>query len=119
MSLPEMKRRIENGHVFQENWENMYIYLFSVVRDEIVCLNYNKEVSMPKENNLLRHRETIHKEKFGHLVGKPREDEFIVLKYDLERYTNIFTVANKSSEAAVFMQLHHRLLQNDRNRSVY
>jgi hypothetical protein len=64
MSVSKMKKRkLEHEcRVFQEKWESMYF--FSVVRDKIVCLICNKGVSAPKEYNLRRHYETIHKDKF-------------------------------------------------------
>jgi hypothetical protein len=39
--------------------------------------------------------------KFGHFEGKVREDEFSHLKSVLQRQQNLFTMANKSSEAEV------------------
>jgi hypothetical protein len=42
----------------------MYFF-FSVVRDKIVCLTCSKAVSAPKEYNLRRHYETLHKDTFG------------------------------------------------------
>jgi hypothetical protein len=74
---------------------------FSVVRDKIVCLIFNKRVSVPKEYNFRRHYETLHKDVFGVLEGKLREDKLKNLKSDLQRQQNIFTVATKSNEAAV------------------
>jgi hypothetical protein len=44
----------------------------------------------------------MHKEKFDDLEGKVREDKFNLLKSDLQRKQNEFTVANKSNEAAVY-----------------
>jgi len=41
----------------------------------------------------------------SHLESKLKEDKFIVLKSDLQRQQNVFTVANKSSEAAVYANL--------------
>jgi hypothetical protein len=72
MSVSEMKKRKleDECRVFQEKWENMYF--FSVVRDKIVCLVCK---SVPKEYNLHRHYETLHKDKFGVLEGKLREDK--------------------------------------------
>jgi hypothetical protein len=50
------KRKLEDkGCVFQEKWENMYV--FSVVRDKIVCLICSKAVSATKEYNLCHHYE--------------------------------------------------------------
>jgi hypothetical protein len=48
------------------------MYLFSVVREKIVCIVCNKGASEQKEYSLPRHDETMYKEKFGHLVGKLR-----------------------------------------------
>jgi hypothetical protein len=42
-------------------------------------------VSVPKQYNLRHPDETMHKEKFGHLEGKLREDKFKLLKSDLQR----------------------------------
>jgi hypothetical protein len=50
---------------------------------------------------LRRHYETLHKDKFGVLEGKLREDKLKNLKSDLKRQQNMFTVATKSNEAAV------------------
>jgi hypothetical protein len=44
----------------------------------------------------------MHKERFGHLEDKLREDKFIVLKSSLQWLEAIPTVANKSSKGAVF-----------------
>jgi hypothetical protein len=74
---------------------------FSVVRDKIVCLICNKRVSAPKEYNLRRHSETLHKNKFGVLELKLREDKLRNLKSDLQRQQNIFTAATKSDEAVI------------------
>jgi hypothetical protein len=94
------KRKLEDkGRVFQEKWENMYF--FSVVRDKIVCLICSKVVSAPKEYNLRRHYETLHKDKFGVLEGRLRENKLKNLKCDLQRQQNIFTVGTKTNEAAV------------------
>jgi hypothetical protein len=95
-----MKRKLEDeGRAFQEKWENMNF--FSVVRDKIVCLICNKRVSVPKEYNLSLYYETLHRDNFGVLEGKLREDKSKKLKSDLQRQQNIFTVATKSNEAAV------------------
>jgi hypothetical protein len=101
MSVSKMKKRKlqDKCSVFQEKWEN--IYFFSVVRDKIVCFIFNKGVSVPKEYNLHRHYKTLHKDTFGVLEGKLREDKLKNLKSDLQRQQNIFTVATKSNEAAV------------------
>jgi hypothetical protein len=77
----------------------------SVVRDKIVCLICNKRVQVRKENNLRRHYKTLHKDKFGVLEGELREDKLKNFKSDLKRQQNIFTVATKSNEATVFMQI--------------
>jgi hypothetical protein len=74
---------------FKKKWEN--IYFFSVVRDKIVCLIYNKRVSVPKECNLRRHYETLHKDTFGVLEGKLREDKLKNLISDLQRQQDIAT----------------------------
>jgi hypothetical protein len=50
---------------------------------------------VPKEYDLRRHYETLHKDKFGVLEGKLREDKLKNLKSDLQRQQNIFTVATK------------------------
>jgi hypothetical protein len=76
-------------------------FFFSVVRDKIVYLIFNKGISVPKEYNLRRHYETLHKHKFGILEGKLRQGKLKNLKSDLQRQQNIFTVATKSNEAAV------------------
>jgi hypothetical protein len=101
MSVSKMKKRKleDECRVFQEKRESMHF--FSVVRDKIVCLLCNKGVSVPKEYNLRRHYETIHKDKFGVLEGKLREDKLKNLKSYLKRQLNIFTVPTKSNEAAV------------------
>jgi hypothetical protein len=69
---------------------------FSVVCDKIVCLISNKGVSLPKEYNLRRHYETLHKDKFE---GKLREDKLKNLKSDLRQQQNIFTAVTKSNAA--------------------
>jgi hypothetical protein len=63
--------------------KNGKTYFFSVVRDKIVCLICNKGLSVPKEYNLHCHYETLHKDKFGVLEGKLREDTLKNLKCDL------------------------------------
>jgi hypothetical protein len=78
-----------------------HYFFFSVVHHKIVCLICNKGVSVPKEYNLRRHYETSHKDKFGVLEGKLREDKLKNLKSDLQQQQNIFTVAAKSNETAV------------------
>jgi hypothetical protein len=50
---------------------------------------------------LRRNYETLHKDKFGVLEGKLREDKLKNLKSHLQRQQNIFTVATKSNKAAV------------------
>jgi hypothetical protein len=71
----------DEGRVFQEKWEN--VYLFSVVRDKSVCLIFNKGASVPKEYNLRRHYENLHKDKFGVLEVKLREEKLKNRKCDL------------------------------------
>jgi hypothetical protein len=89
------KRKLEDeGRVFKEKWENMYFF-FSVVHDKIVCLICSKAVSAPKEYNLRRHYETLHKDKFVVLEGMLRENKLKNIKCDLQRQQNIFTVATK------------------------
>jgi hypothetical protein len=56
---------------------------------------------VPKEYNLRRHYETLHKDKFGVLEGKLREAKLKNLKSDLQRQQNIFNVATKLNEAIV------------------
>jgi hypothetical protein len=55
-------------------------------------------VSAPKEYNLRRHYETLHKDKFDVLEERRRENKLENLKCDLQRQQNIFT---KTNEAAV------------------
>jgi hypothetical protein len=81
--------------------KNGKTYVFSVARDKIVCLIRSKAVSAPKEYKLLRHYETLHKDKFGVLEGRLRENKLKNLKCDLQRQQNVFTVATKTNEAAV------------------
>jgi hypothetical protein len=50
---------------------------------------------------LRRHYETLHRDAFGVLEAKLREDKLENLKSDLQRQQNIVTVATKSNEAAV------------------
>jgi hypothetical protein len=75
--------------------KNEKTYFFSVVHDKIVCLFFNKGVSVPKEYNLRRHYETLHNDAFGVLKGKLREDKLNDLKSDLQWQQNIFTVTTK------------------------
>lgn len=42
----------EEVHVCQEKMYNIYMYLFILVHDKIVCLVCNKGVSVPKEYSL-------------------------------------------------------------------
>jgi hypothetical protein len=56
---------------------------------------------VPKEYNLRRHYETLHKEMFGVLEVRLRENKLKNLKSDLQRQQNIFTVTAKSNGAAV------------------
>jgi hypothetical protein len=85
MSVSKVKKRKleDEGHVFQEKWENKYS--FSVVRDEIVCLICSKAVSASKQYNLRQHFETLHKDKFGVLEGRLTENKLKNLKWDLQR----------------------------------
>jgi hypothetical protein len=93
MSASKLKKRKleDEGRLFQEKWENTYF--FSVVRDKIVCLIRSKAVSAPKECNLHRHYETLHKDKFGVLEGGLRDNTLKNLKCNLQRQQNIFTLA--------------------------
>jgi hypothetical protein len=50
-------------------------FFFSLVRDKIVCLICSKAVSAPKEYNLRRHYETLHKDKFDVLEERRRENK--------------------------------------------
>jgi hypothetical protein len=43
----------------------------------------------------------LHKDKFGVLKGRLRENKFKNLKCNLQLQQNIFTVATKTNEAAV------------------
>jgi hypothetical protein len=47
----------------------------------------------------------LHKEKFGHVEGKLKENKFNVLKSDLQRQQKVFTIASKSSEAMAYASL--------------
>jgi hypothetical protein len=67
------------------------MYFFSVVRDKTVCLTCS---TAPKEYSLRRHYETLHKDTFGVLEGKLRENKLQKLKCDLQQQ-NIFTFATK------------------------
>jgi hypothetical protein len=60
-----------------------------------------KAVSAPKKYKLRHHYETLHKDKFGVLEGRIRENKLKNLKCDLQWQQNIFTVATKTNEAAV------------------
>jgi hypothetical protein len=101
MPASEVKKgKLEDkGRVFRKKWENMYF--FSVVRDKIVCLISSKAVSAPKEYNLGRHYETLHKDKFSVLEGRLRENKLKNLKCDLQWQQNISTIATKTNEATV------------------
>jgi phosphopantetheinyl transferase (holo-ACP synthase) len=50
---------------------------------------------------LHRHHENLHKDKFGVLEGSLRENKLKNLKCDLQRQQNMFTVATKTTEAAL------------------
>jgi hypothetical protein len=58
-------------------------------------------VSAPKEYNLGHHYETLHKDKFGVLEGRLRENKLKNLKCDLQWQQNISTIATKTNEATV------------------
>jgi hypothetical protein len=73
-----MKRLEDEGRIFQEKWKN--VYFFSVVRDKVVYLIRSEVISVPKEHSLLCRCVTLHKDKFGVLGAKLREDELKNLK---------------------------------------
>jgi hypothetical protein len=79
--------------------ENMFF--FSEVRDKIVYLICSKGVSVPKEYSFCHHYETLHRDKFGVLELKLREDKLQNLSYYLQWQQNVFAVATKSNEAPV------------------
>jgi hypothetical protein len=80
--------------------KNGKTFFDSVVSDKIVCHICSKGLLAPKEYNLRHHYETLHKDKFGVLEVKLKEDKLKNLKSDLQRQQDIFTVV-KSNEAAV------------------
>jgi hypothetical protein len=56
-------------------------------------------VSAPKDIICAGHYETLHKDKFGVLVGKPGEGKLKKLECYLQKHRNIFTLATATKQA--------------------
>ncbi|KAG6929382.1 GTF2I repeat domain containing 2 [Chelydra serpentina] len=85
--------------VFQDKWENLYF--FTEVKDKIQCCICQQTIAVPKEYNVRRHNDTIHREKYDGFTGKIREEKVQQLKAAFAKQRHFFSGINKSSVNSV------------------
>jgi len=86
-----MKKRL-----FQEKWENLYFV--TQVGDKLSCMICLQCISVPKEYNVCRHYDTLHREQYATLSGKIREEKVHHLKASFTNQRNFFARINTASE---------------------
>ena len=89
-----MKKRL-----FQEKWENLYFV--TQVGDKLCCMICLQCISVPKEYNVRRHYDTLHREQYATLSGKIREEKVHHLKASFTNQRNFFARINTASEDSV------------------
>lgn len=100
LSKPAAKRKIEDEkRTFQVRWESMYF--FTEVKEKLVCLICHQSVAVPKEYNVRRHYETCHRDAYGALEGKIREEKVQQLKAGQAKQRELFRKASKTCDDAV------------------
>jgi len=98
-SLSRKRKLVDERRVFQEKWENLYF--FTEVRDKIQCLICQQTIAVPKEFNLRRHYETMHREKYDKYTGKIRDEKVNQLKIGFDKQRNFFSNLSKFAENSV------------------
>jgi hypothetical protein len=94
------KRKIqEENRSFHVKWESDY--LFAMVNEKITCLVCQAVIASPKEGNLRRHYEAMHKAKYGSIEGKARECKVNDLKSMLAKQQQVFKRHKEATEATV------------------
>lgn len=94
------KRKIDaEGRLFQERWENEYMFVLSGNRP--VCLICQEAVAVLKEYNLRRHFETKHGAKYANLSHQEKQQKVQELKKNLHFQQNLFANASAKNDAAV------------------
>src|SRR6218665_3061964 len=100
MSSVSRKRKVaDEKRVFQVKWEDLYFV--TEVSDRIQCLVCQQVIVVPKEYNVRRHYETMHRDKYDAYTGKIREDQVMKLKSALCKQRSFFTNVSQSSEDSV------------------
>lgn len=99
MTSSKKRTLMEEKRVFQDKWENLYF--FTEVKDKIQCLICQQTIAVPKEYNVRRHYDTMHREKYDAFTGKIREEKVQQLKAAFAKQRNLFSGINKSSEDSV------------------
>ncbi|XP_067949860.1 general transcription factor II-I repeat domain-containing protein 2-like [Watersipora subatra] len=100
MSSVSKKRKLaDEKRVFQVRWEDLYFV--TEVSDKIHCLVCQQTIAVPKEFNVRRHYETMHRVKYDAYTGKVRQDKVIQLKSALCKQRSFFTKINQSNKDSV------------------
>ncbi|XP_067930741.1 general transcription factor II-I repeat domain-containing protein 2-like [Watersipora subatra] len=100
MSSVSKKRKLaDEKRVFQVRWEDLYFV--TEVSDKIHCLVCQQTIAVPKEFNVRRHYETMHRVKYDMYTGKVRQDKVIQLKSALCKQRSFFTKINQSNKDSV------------------
>ncbi|XP_025090476.1 general transcription factor II-I repeat domain-containing protein 2-like isoform X2 [Pomacea canaliculata] len=99
MSSSSKKRKIaDENRVFQEKWENLYFV--TQVGEKLSCMICLQCISVPKEYNIRRHYETLHREQYAGLSGKLAR-KVHHLKASFSKQRNFFARINTASEDSV------------------
>lgn len=114
--MAEKKRRsvTDEKRVFQEKWENMYFV--SEIKGRILCLICQKTISVPKDYNVRRHYETLHREMYETITGKARDEKIKQLKAGFKQMRAMFENINKTSEDCVRVSymISHKIASSSR-----
>jgi len=97
-----MFREKENSRtkrVFQVKWEDLYFV--TEVSDKIQCIICQQMISVPKEYNVRRHYETMHRKNYDAYAGKIKEDKVMQLKSALCKQRSFFTNVNQCNKDSV------------------
>ena len=94
------KRTIsDEKRVFQEKWESSYFV--TEFNGQIQCLICLQSISVPKEYNVRRHYDTMHRKQYEAITGKVRDKKVTQLKTAFANQRNVFRNLNKGSEDSV------------------
>ncbi|MBN3280372.1 GT2D2 protein, partial [Polyodon spathula] len=92
------KKICKEGRSFQERWESEYLLIFH--QDNTSLLGFESLAAM-KEFNIWCHYETMHKEKYGELEGKQREENIVDCRNRPSLFSNLSLSRNTVPERIV------------------